>query len=147
MFKLTDNQIFVAVAVFILLVAIFYPRNKPLFSAGVSAHLGNLGANVSFEAFESGDDEKTFALFYAPWCPHCKSIMGDWDTLTKKNKTGVKIQKVNCDENEDLAKKHGIKSFPTIKFLPKGLNNPADAIDYKGERKGEAFLAFVEKMK
>ena len=42
-----------------------------------------------------------------------------------------------------MAEKHGIQGFPTFYFLPYGLNNPKDRIEYKGDRKGEALLAFI----
>jgi protein disulfide-isomerase-like protein len=144
-------NLFIIIGLFIILFAIFWPREKPLVSAGLSAHLGNLGAkfqveamNENFETFDvNGYQGKTFALFYAPWCPHCKNMMPEWDKLSNMNNNDIKIVKVNCDENPDLAKMHNVESFPTIYFLPFGLNNPKNKIEYKGDRKGEAFLAFI----
>lgn len=145
--KLTsNNQLLMIVCIFIILFALFWPRDRPLFGASFSGNIGNLRGRVSLEAYETldeGFEQKSLALFYAPWCPHCKSIMGDWDDAAEKNSSDVRMVKINCDEHEDLAKKHGISGFPTIKFLPLGLNNPKNAIEYKGERKGEAFLAFI----
>lgn len=147
-----DNKtLLMIVCALIILIVIFYPRTTPLFGASLAANIGNIGGKVQFEAYDNemfetldeGFEGKTLALFYAPWCPHCKSIMPTWDQMAKQNSTDIKIVKVNCDENTDLAEKHGIQGFPTIKFLPLGLNNPKNAIEYKGDRSGEAMLAFI----
>jgi protein disulfide-isomerase-like protein len=143
---IANNQLLMLVSIFVILFALFWPRDRPLFGASLAGNLGNLRGRVSLEAYETldeGFEQKSLVLFYAPWCPHCKNIMPDWDDATKRNTTDIKMVKVNCDEHEDLAKKHGIQGFPTIKFLPLGLNNPKNAIEYKGDRKGEAFLAFI----
>lgn len=145
--KLTgDNVALFALSIFIILFAIFYPR-RPIVGASFDARLGNIKGNVSLEAYETLDEslnQKSLALFYAPWCGHCKKLMPEWDSASEKNNTDVRMVKINCDENEDLAKKFGIQGFPTIKFLPYGLNNPKSIVDYQGERKGEALLAFIE---
>ncbi len=147
LFKLkSDYQLLLVIGILVLLVAVFWPRDTPLISTSFSAHLGNLGGKISLEAYEGFEDSKgkTFALFYAPWCPHCTNFLPEWDNATKKNTNqDVKMVKINCDDNPDMAEKHDVKSFPTVYFLPYGLNNPKDRIEYKGDRKGEALLAFV----
>ena len=144
-FKSTsENQLIIAILAIVLLIAMFYPRTTPLITAGFSAHLGNLGGKVQLEALDDSLQGKTLALFYAPWCGHCKKLMPTWDQLLSQNtNSGVKLAKINCDENPELAGKFGVESFPTIYFLPMGLNNPKDRIEYKGERSGEALLAFI----
>lgn len=141
----TQYQIAVIVSLVIILLAIFYPRQTPLFKAGVSANVGNIGGKVQFEALEGfdGTSGPTLALFFAPWCGYCKRMMPEWDKATTMNRTNVRLVKINCDEQPELAKKFRVSSYPTIKFLPLGLNNPVNQIDYQGPRKGEAFLAFV----
>lgn len=145
--KLTgDNIILFSIYVFIILFAIFYPR-APLAGASFDARLGNIKGKVSLEAYETldeGFEQKSLVLFYAPWCPHCKSIMPEWDRASQMNNTDVKMVKIDCDQNKDIAEKYDIQGFPTIKFLPLGLNNPKNTIDYQGDRKGEAFLAFIQ---
>lgn len=146
-FKLgEDNQLLLIIAIFVILFALFWPRDRPLAGLTFAANLGNLGGKVQLEALETLDesfDQKTFALFYAPWCPHCKSCMPHWNNLEKMNKTDINIVKIDCDANPEMAQKFGIQGYPTIKFLPYGLNNPKNMIDYDGPRTGEAFLAFI----
>ena len=70
-------------------------------------------------------------LYYADWCPHCKSIYSYddtqnllWNQLEKelKDKTinGVNCEcyAVNCadDSNKSTCKSNNIKGYPTIKI-------------------------------
>jgi protein disulfide-isomerase-like protein len=139
----TNQQVYVAIGIFIILLAIFYPRDKSIIGANIGAHVGNIRGNIGLEAFQEGTDGKTLALFYAPWCGFCKRLSPHWNKASEQNKTDVKMVKINCDENPDLAQKFGIEGFPTIYFLPYGLNNPKERIIYNGERSGEALLAFI----
>ncbi len=142
----TQHKVLCIIGIIIILLALFWPREADLLGATLSAHIGNVGGKIQLEALETFEEQykgKTMALFYAPWCPHCSKIMGDWDRFSKMNKTDIRVVKIDCDKYPQLAEKHGVKSFPTIYFLPYGLNNPMDRIEYKGDRKGEAFLTFV----
>jgi len=53
--------------------------------------------------------------FYAPWCPPCK-ITGE--NLKKlDNYRGVKIYKINIDEDKELAALFNVTSIPTLVFI------------------------------
>lgn len=147
LYKLKGNkQLYIIAALFIILFALFWPRDKSIIGAGLSAHIGNLGAKINLEAYETFQEAyhgKTLALFYAPWCPHCTKFAPEWENAVKNNGTDIKMVKIDCDKYPDIAEKHEVKGFPTIYFLPYGLNNPKDRIAYDGPRKGEALLAFI----
>jgi protein disulfide-isomerase-like protein len=81
----------------------------------------------------------TMVLFYAPWCPHCKSVMGDWAKLKDKAPKHIKIAKVNCDEKPHLASKHQVKGFPTIILFKDGQKHT-----FEGPRNLDNFLAFLQ---
>jgi protein disulfide-isomerase-like protein len=101
----------------------------------------------NLEGFASDEDKKkpSLCLFYAPWCHHCKNMMPDFDRLKKElNGKLCSILKINCDENKELAKQHGIEGFPTIKFLPRGVNAPQWFVDYDGERNYNGMKKFTE---
>lgn len=140
----TEHKIFTGVMLLILVVAIFWPRQRNLLGVSLSAHLGNLGGRLSFEAFENQDHKgKMMVLFYAPWCGHCKKMMPEWDQFMEESKDGdVMVVKVNADEDKELAEKHGVKSFPTIKFYSNGLDSEAE--EYDGNRTASAFMEFVK---
>jgi protein disulfide-isomerase A6 len=57
---------------------------------------------------------------------------------------GVIVAQVNADaeENRDLAARFGVRSFPTIKFFPKG-GDVADPKPYEGGRTDKEFASFL----
>lgn len=54
--------------------------------------------------------------FWAPWCGPCRMMAPVIDELTEemKNDNGLKIGKLNVDENQGTAEKYGIMSIPTL---------------------------------
>jgi thiol-disulfide isomerase/thioredoxin len=61
----------------------------------------------------------SFVMYYAPWCPHCKTAMPDWDALGTTQTIGgstVKISKVDCDANPEEAKKNNVSGYPTFQL-------------------------------
>ena len=61
---------------------------------------------------EQINKELVIVDFYADWCGPCKMQSRVLDELTD-----YEIVRVNVDEHEDLAKKYGVMSIPTlIKF-------------------------------
>ena len=67
-------------------------------------------------------NEIVIVLFHVPWCGHCKKFVPQWPKITEGlpddiNGVNVKTVKIDCEERKDLAKKYGIRAFPTIKFL------------------------------
>ena len=92
------------------------------------------------------------ALFYAPWCGHCKTFkpefekaMSDLDGMTAKKseikgKT-IRFAKVNCDEDENkpLAKKYSIGGYPTVKIL----KDDGTDIEYDGDRSADGMRQYL----
>lgn len=59
--------------------------------------------------------------FWAPWCGPCKMIGPLIDQLAEEYSGRIKIGKVNVDEENDLAGKHGIVSIPTLVLYKDGV--------------------------
>lgn len=51
--------------------------------------------------------------FWAPWCGPCQAIAPILDEVAKE-KTDLKIVKVNVDNNGELAVKYGVRGIPTM---------------------------------
>lgn len=55
--------------------------------------------------------------FWASWCGPCKMLAPELEALAKE---GVKVGKVNVDEEGELAMKFGIMSIPTVILFKDG---------------------------
>lgn len=57
--------------------------------------------------------------FFANWCGPCKMLSPVLDDIASE-RSNVKIVKVDVDKNEELAKKYGIMSIPTLLLFKNG---------------------------
>ena len=57
--------------------------------------------------------------FFATWCGPCKMLGPIIEKLGNEN-TNVKFIKVDVDKNEELARRYGVMSIPTIIFFKDG---------------------------
>lgn len=58
--------------------------------------------------------------FYATWCGPCKMMHPVIDGVVSEN-SNLKVLKVNVDDNEELARKYGIMSIPTLMLFKDGI--------------------------
>jgi len=56
--------------------------------------------------------------FWADWCSPCKAIGPVLEDLSKEFEGKVDIYKVNVDEQPELSQAFGIKSIPSLLFVP-----------------------------
>ena len=68
------------------------------------------------ENFKELIKEKTLVDFYANWCGPCKMIAPELE----KAESNVKVIKVDVDEFEELARKYGVMSIPTLVLFDNG---------------------------
>lgn len=57
--------------------------------------------------------------FYADWCGPCKMVAPVLEELGKEYKGQIEIYKVDTDKEQELASVFGIRSIPSILFIPK----------------------------
>ena len=65
-------------------------------------------------------EKKVIVDFYADWCGPCKMMSPVIDEISDELEDGVKVVKVNLDENINLADKYGVMSIPTIMVFGNG---------------------------
>ncbi len=55
--------------------------------------------------------------FYADWCGPCQSLLPTVEKLSKEYEGKIEIQKVNVDQNPELANKYRVRNIPALYFL------------------------------
>ena len=62
----------------------------------------------------------TFVDFFANWCGPCRMMGPIVEELAKEFEGKVNVVKVDVDEEEDLSRKYGILSIPTLAIFKNG---------------------------
>lgn len=74
--------------------------------------------NFKHEALETQDT--VLIDFWATWCGPCRMLTPVIDEIAQQAPSGVKVCKVNVDEQPELAMKYNVMSIPTLLVLKKG---------------------------
>lgn len=72
-----------------------------------------------FEAEVLKSDTPVLVDFWAEWCGPCRALAPSLDALAAE-KSGVKVVKVNIDENPNAPTKYGVRSIPTLLIFKGG---------------------------
>jgi thioredoxin len=72
--------------------------------------------------------------FYADWCGPCKAVAPIMDKLSEDYEGRVDIVKVDTEKEAELSQVFGIKSIPSVLFIPKDgePKMAVGALDEKG---------------
>ena len=65
-------------------------------------------------------DKPCLIDFYADWCGPCKLIAPIMDELSKEYDGLVDIYKIDTENQQELAQMFGIRSIPSVLFVPLG---------------------------
>ena len=71
--------------------------------------------------------------FWAAWCGPCRMIGPIIDEFAEEYSSRLKVGKVNVDEEEELSRRHAIRSIPTLVIYKDGkiANQAAGALPKK----------------
>ncbi len=70
------------------------------------------------EQWEYKGDKPAIIDFYADWCAPCKMLTPVLEDLSKSYEGKVKIYKVDTEKEPELSGMFGIRSIPSILFIP-----------------------------
>jgi len=77
---------------------------------------------ITKENFESEvikSDKPVLLDFWASWCGPCRMVSPVVDAIAVEN-PGIKVGKINVDEQPDLASKFSVMSIPTLLVFKDG---------------------------
>lgn len=102
---------------------------------------GSKVALLTDDDFEDyvAQNNKFMAMFYAPWCGHCKNMKPEYAAAAEDLQyKSTSMVAVDCTEQKATCGKYGVTAYPSVKWFEAG-----EADDYKGGREKQAMVNFI----
>lgn len=74
----------------------------------------------NFQSEVAESKEKVLIDFWASWCGPCGMVSPIVDEIAEESPAGVKVCKVNVDEQPELAQQFQVMSIPTLLVMKDG---------------------------
>lgn len=73
----------------------------------------------SFNQEVLNSDKPVLMDFWAPWCGPCRMVVPLVEEIAKE-RSDIKVVKINVDEEQELAMQFGVMSIPTLVVMKNG---------------------------
>jgi len=85
---------------------------------------GSRVTNITKSAWDNDvltDDKFVWVVeFYAPWCPHCKALKTEYESVAKNLDGIMKVVAVNCEKEKAICQSVGVEAYPTLTVIAEG---------------------------
>ncbi|WP_425913216.1 thioredoxin [Pseudomonas sp. GWSMS-1] len=87
-----------------------------------SPYIFDIAGSASFEqlVIENSFQQPVLVDFWAEWCAPCKALMPLLAKITEEYQGELLLAKVNCDIEQDIVARFGIRSLPTVVLFKEG---------------------------
>ena len=73
----------------------------------------------NFNQVVLNSDKPVLIDFWAPWCGPCRMVVPLVEEIAKE-RSDIKVVKINVDEEQELAMQFGVMSIPTLVVMKNG---------------------------
>ena len=140
MVSLEMYKIYFIVAITILLLVLL-----GLVTRGYTGLTGLIGITGTDGFANMGTPAGTFTLYYADWCPHCKTVKPEFEAFAGSgymtvNGKNIAVKLIEESNKAAMAGKE-IKGFPTILYETAA----GETVEYSGPRNKDGWMSFLKK--
>ena len=76
--------------------------------------------NFQYEVLAYSQNTPVLVDFWADWCQPCKVLAPILERIVSEAGGGVRLARLNIDQNPNLAVQYGVRSIPTVKAFVQG---------------------------